>query len=156
MVSKKGVYAVLILAFIFVSLLILTYSKDCLNDESCFNKEKNKCSRASFTGFNNDSNKFLYEIRGKTAEECIISVTMLDYNGPANVKNQLDNKGMVCSFDQAFLKQNDIRKIENIHDYCSGPLKEAFLTIQIDQSYNDIISDLKEVLGEDFVEPKLK
>ena len=139
------VLSVLLLSFLL--LMVLTYTKDCKTNQDCFNAKALTCSRAKAMILN-QNNQFLYEIQGKKTEEaeqrCIIKITLvhLEQTATPNLRKALEGRGMLCHVPSTLLAQTPLNKIENINDYCTGPLKEVLLQLSLDKLYEVVVKNI--------------
>ncbi len=130
-----------------LAIIILMYTKDCKSDEACFSKYSVECKQAKLVGVS-QNNFFLYEIKGKEVQagekRCIVKVTLLKLEETANqnLKNALEGKGMLCHIPQYLLFQKHLDQIENLNDYCTGPLKEVLLEISLEKLYNIVVKNI--------------
>jgi len=140
---KTNLYILGILFVVLIVLIVIAYTKDCGSDRECFDKGLNKCSKVKGEFVKGDS--FMkYEVIGKRNDKCILRVTMLESSSEPNIKKVLVGKGMVCEFSLDMLKDTSVVEIDNLESYCSGPLKEALLKMNVDRLYSFIINNLGE------------
>ncbi len=139
---KIGIFVACILVLV---LLILVFSpKRCGTNEQCFNERAAVCKRAAVT-ITNLENNYYYEVRGKKgAESCIVKVVLVKTNPNAaeNLKRALEGKGMLCEIPRTLLAVTPLAKIENINDYCTGPLKEVLLEISLENLYEIVVKQI--------------
>jgi len=141
--------ALLIVIVAIASLILITRPKNCNSDDICFNKAAAKCSIAKVVTFSND-NKYNYEILGKKKENCIIEATLLNLsnNQPKDLRDALNGRSMKCSIPVEILRNKPVKDIENLNDYCNGPLKEVILEITIEKMYDLIVRNLGKISTE--------
>lgn len=142
-IGKKKVILLAVLALAIVLLIILSTSKNCESEISCFDQKAAKCSKAEVKAFSNE-NKYSYEIIGKKSGACIIDVKLLELapTRTFEMKKALEGKSMTCSIPLKILRKQSITKIENLNDMCSGQLKEATLQLTIDKMYEIIVQNI--------------
>ncbi len=141
--DKKKVVLLVVLAVAIVILIILSISKNCRSDASCFDEKAAKCSKAKATIFSK-TNLYNYEVTGSKAGSCIIEAKLLQL-GPERtpeMKKALEGKSMTCSVPLKILRKQPITTIENLNDMCSGQLKEATLQLTIDKMYEIIVQNI--------------
>ncbi len=138
---KLGFFLAFIL--LLVILLLAFAPKRCGADEECFNAYAARCERAKVTLINLD-NQYAYEVRAKKGEQCIVKVVLVQINPNAgdNLKNRLNGQGMLCEIPRELLAATPLAKIENINDYCTGPLKEALLDISLENLYEIVVKQI--------------
>lgn len=143
MLNKRKVTIIIVLVIIIISTVIITSAKNCKSDDNCFNKATQKCSLAKVKTFNND-NLYNYKIIGKKSDNCIIEVTLvsLSESQTKDLREALNERSMTCSIPKELFQNKTIKDIDNLNDYCTGPLKEAILEITIDKMYELIVKDI--------------
>ncbi len=143
---KLKIYVFLGLLTLFIVVLVFTHTKDCGSDEACFNKYAVDCKKVE-AKVSKQNNLFFYEVQGKqkdTELKCIVKITLLksESNATPTLRTNLEGKGMVCTVPQKLLKEKGLSDIENINDYCSGPLKEALLQISLENLYTVVVKNI--------------
>lgn len=128
--SKPKLLALIGMPILFIILiLLLTGSKDCEFDQTCFIAKANACEKASLKE----------NVEGSIAEyktnNCILTKEIIEFseNEPEQVKDFFKNKKMTCEH----IKNNfDITLIQgvstNIND-CEGELKNAIIELRLAQ-----------------------
>ncbi|MBI5391534.1 hypothetical protein HZB00_00875 [Candidatus Woesearchaeota archaeon] len=141
---KKAKYITLgILVALIALLLYLTHTRDCGTDENCFNWEAKGCVRTTVQA-TSQNNEFRYTIEGKSKNLCVIKVELLKMSpdAPESLRKAIENKGMLCAVPQELLLQKPLSKIEEINEYCTGPLKEVLLQISLDKLEEVIVKNI--------------
>ncbi len=142
-IDKKKVIALVIIVIAIVSIFFFTRSKQCNSDENCFNSYAARCSKAGVNTLNKD-NTYHYEILGNKRENCIVEVTLLRLSEtqPVDMKQALEGRSMSCAIPRTTLQNQTMNSIQNLNDYCTGPLKEAILEITLDKMYDLIVKNI--------------
>src|SRR3989338_6736182 len=133
---KKNV-AIIIIAVLIVSALIiflLNSPKNCGTSDNCFNTKASSCKLAK-AELDKEGNTLNYQVTGKSGDDCIINVKMVKLAEiqPADLKKALEGKDMKCVIPQFLLREREIKKIQNLNDYCTGQLKESVQSITIEK-----------------------
>ena len=136
--------SLIVLTLIVVVLVIfLGIPKNCGSNEECFNLKASNCKKVKAV-LVKDKNEISYKILGKTKEDCIAKVTMQKVSDkyPMEVKEVLEKKSMDCNIPRSLIQEKGITGISNIYDYCTGPLKEAFLDITLQKLYEVVVKNI--------------
>jgi hypothetical protein len=131
-----------ILAIILVFVVVFTFSKHCGEDQACFNKAFEKCSKAQVTFSNNESFVYNYEIQGKANDTCVTTI-FLDKVGEASketLRANLEGRGMVCEIPSDALGEDYLYKVKELSVHCTGPLKETLLQITLERLYAYVVN----------------
>jgi len=141
--TKIKVIAFAILIVLVLLIVLMQTPKNCRDNEECFNIRAKACKLASVTAVN-QGNTFRYEIRGQKSGSCIIRVTMLHANNglPQNLKKALEGKGMLCELQKSVLAEKPLSQFNDLNDYCTGPLKEKMLEINLENLYGLVVKQL--------------
>ena len=141
--TKVKLIAFAILIVVVLLMILWQTPKDCKDSEVCFNIRANVCKLAKVTAVS-QGNTVKYEIRGDKPEFCIIKVTMIQANNnlPENLKKALEGKGMLCEVPKIVLAEKPLSQLEELNDYCTGPLKETLLEISLENLYNAVVKQL--------------
>jgi hypothetical protein len=140
--SKKKFSKILPLIFLllFVIIFILTnYQKSCGYDKDCFDNSLNKCAKAKYFS-EEEGSLFEYKITGKSQDNCLINIKLINLESQDELKNSFVGKSMTCYLPLD--KQVDLETIE----YCTGPLKEAMYELMIQKMYNILAQSLGEIM----------
>lgn len=131
------------LALFLFSFILLNYPFNCGRDTECFALKSSVCAKSQAVLFVNDD-QYLYEIRGRKRDNCILILTLQKVHETAglNYKNSLQGKGMFCNIPMGFIKTTNLNEIEALNEYCSGPLKETMLQISNEKLFTFIVENL--------------
>src|SRR5680860_416200 len=131
--SKLIVLVVLVGLVWFVWSAFFNY-QDC-RDNACFNKNLADCNKARFVGGNEMI--FEYVIKGKSAGDCEVKVTLLqgELNNAESIK--LENQAMNC-----FLPLGAVVSPESDIGVCHGMLKEGLQDLIIKKMYTYLVDNL--------------
>ena len=88
-----------------------------------------------------------YEIKGKKENGCIIIVFLkfIQNNNNPILKGMLENKGMICNVPLEIIQLKPISDLEDLSDYCTGPLKEAAIEVTLEKLYSIVVANLGEI-----------
>ena len=139
----KKLVILIILVILVAVLMFFSYTKNCKQDNSCFDSKASVCSRAKVEKAI-DENLYSYEVLGKRKDNCIVRVFMLKA-GPSiagNIAEALKGKGMICEIPLEILFVNSVSDVGNLNSYCTGPLKEMLLEISLNQLYTLVTEKL--------------
>ena len=144
---KVKLLILILLIFSLGVVLVMLDTKNCKSDEKCFDKLATKCKRVK-AEIVNQENLFLYEIKGKknveNEEKCIVKVVLvkLEETAPINLRKALEGEGMLCEVPKFLLKERSLSTIEDINNFCTGPLKEVLLQISLEKLYEVIVKNI--------------
>jgi len=144
--KKRELYRYLAIIFglilIILILLFIYYPKNCEYKKSCLDSSFKNCERAnSFLVI--EGNTYLYEIKGSWKEYCRVNIKVMDVaSSDKYLKETLENKGMLCRIPKTQITNVSIDKVDNLLDYCTGPLKESMLELIIKRLYEVIIANI--------------
>ena len=149
MISEKKVIAIIILLVLFISVMIITTTKNCGSNDSCFDKSAKICSIAKVITRSND-NIYKYQVLGRKSNDCVIEVTLvkLSETQSKDLRDALDGRNMKCRIPREILREKSIKDLQNLNDYCTGDLKEAILEITLDKMYDLIVKNFGQVTTE--------
>lgn len=138
------------LIIIFIGLIIIysgIITPVCKNDK-CFNEKFNKCSPAKYTSVKNN-NLYEYKIYRSLFSTCNMKVTMkkVATGTDIDIVNAIQGKSMQCKIPKN-LTQIDFADLENLTDYCTGPLKEGIYEIVLNRMYGLIVSQMGDIVKE--------
>ncbi len=135
--------ALAILLLLIILLLVFTHTKQCDKDENCFNWQARECSRATVLA-NSKDNLFQYTIEGKNKDLCVVKVELMQLSpgAPENVRQAVEGKGMLCGVPQIELQQKPISQIDDINQYCTGPLKEVLLELSLERLQEIVVKNI--------------
>ncbi len=141
---KTKIIAVSIfVVLIIVVLIFLGLPKNCKNNEECFNEKVIKCSKVKAILVKNE-NQLNYYVIGRSGSDCVAKITMAKVSEKQNVdlRKALEGRSMDCAVPMDVLKEKGMNQVDNIYDYCTGPLKEAFLDITLQKMYDLVVKNL--------------
>ena len=143
------ILVIVIAAIVLVGVLIFSTPKNCGTDEACFRAAAENCKLAKLTSFKGE-NTFSYEIRGSRGNNCLVTVEIIKISDGASVdlKQAFEGKNMICNIPRQQFTDTSITEIDNIIDYCTGPLKEAMLEVMIKELYSIIANNLGSIVIE--------
>jgi len=132
----------IVLILILFGFWLFNRPKNCSSDETCFNSNFIKCNKAYVVLSDKENNKFNFEIKGHTGNNCIVEAELVSMaeSKPLDIRNSLEGKSMTCSIPKD--NPSSINNIENLNDYCTGQLKEASLQITIEKMYSIIVQNI--------------
>lgn len=147
--EKEKVIGIVLIVIAILAVFFITLPKNCKTNEGCFNTAAAKCSKTKVTTYKEDS-RYSYEILGRKNENCIINVKLLELSQaqPADMKQALEGRDMTCAISLETLKTQNLNKIENLNEFCTGSLKEAYLQITIDKLYEIIVRNIGSIATE--------
>ncbi len=146
--DKKKVIILGIILILIALIFLSTMPKKCNTNYDCFRQAELKCSKAKVTI--SENNTYSYEILGKNKNNCLIEITLLKLseNEIVELKNNLEGRKMNCVITKEILKDKSVKDLENINNYCTGPLKEAILEITINKMYEIIVKNIGPLASE--------
>lgn len=145
---QKAMYVVIILVVVILLLILVSYPKNCKNDTECFAKASLKCSSAKLSYYN-EGNQFTYIIKGKRDDNCMAMIYFekaKDELDP-NLKKLLEGKGMFCEVPRSEITTT-YYEVKSLNDYCTGPLKEAYMYITIEKLYGIVVKNVGQISTE--------
>ena len=114
---------ILVIALVYINFF---YAKKCA-DDGCFYKAMEKCSRVSYSKEQDNYNS-LWKISGKSKNNCIIQVKVLEIKKNSTNLAGLNGKSMECELPRGIKLPPD-KEINR----CSGLLKEELQRIKINE-----------------------
>ena len=145
--SSKIPFAIIIISLIVVAILFfINLPVNCKNDSDCFYKNSKTCSKAK-VDTEKDRDLMRYNILGSKKDTCVLKITKLKVSEDKSksFREALEGRDMKCAVPLNILQKTKITEITNINDYCTGPLKEAVLEINLQKMYELIIKNLGNV-----------
>lgn len=114
--------------------------KEC-ETKTCFEKALEKCEKAKYVY--DAQNIWLYEIKSKKQEKCLVSVELLQIKYGILESRRLEGKKMVCEIPLGSVEMpgSDLSK-------CSGELKEEVQQIIIEKMHSYIIENIGKISKE--------
>lgn len=148
MKTQKLIYIVIILIVIITLLILLSYPKNCKNDTNCFLQASQKCSSAKLNYFSS-GNLFTYIIKGERNDNCMALVYFEKAKDELDpkLKELLEGKGMFCEVPISDIT-GTYYDVQNLNDYCTGPLKEAYMYITIEKLYGLVVQNIGSISTE--------
>ena len=146
---QKVLITVTIITIIVIEAFLLgVVKKSCDNDE-CFKTALNKCSTAKYLQLQN-YNYYKWNINGKDNGNCDVDIMLVKMASgtPVDKVTLFEGKEMACKIPLSVLEKKDNTQIENVLNYCTGPLKEATYQSIIERLYTVIISNLGDAIKE--------
>lgn len=133
-----GFLIIILIVAIAAVYLTFFYSKKC-SDANCFNSALVKCSKANYINDAADASWF-YKIQGRSKEECVITVKILQLKQGTNEMTSLEGKEMTCYTQLGVITspQSNLAK-------CHGLLKEEMQSLIINKLHNYISSNLGQI-----------
>jgi hypothetical protein len=151
MYTKKQmiIYSLVALLALLLILYFFGVIKKTCSDEECFKEKINSCSPIKYDR-QIKNNIYTYEISRSLGNNCKIKISLERSSEGTLIdeKIKLEGKTMKCSIPKEELISLNIDEVENLLQYCTGPLKEGIYEIIIRNMYGVIISNLGEVLSE--------
>ena len=142
------VVAIIIFLFflIFFSGLI---KKNCHSDVICFNSQAYACKSSTVQATINN-NLYQFTIYGPSQNNCVIEskLVAMAKGTPQDIVSKIEGKSMICKIPRSILRERSIVDINNVVDYCSGPLKEGLYEILLNRMYTLIVQNLGQILGD--------
>jgi len=141
--KKLNLIIIGILIIILAISIYLYIPKNCKNNANCFIKKAQTCSKANVLTYKED-NLYSYEIKGSLKDSCLVNIKLVRMkpNTDVDLVELMEGKGMLCKIPKDKFKQSPLSDIKDINDYCSGPLKEAYLQLTIERLYSLVISNI--------------
>jgi len=148
---RPSTYIPLLLVLLLLVFFAFFYSTNCGEDDVCFLEKSKSCRPAKVLSSDGDAH-YKYVIKGRHAQNCVFSVTLLDLDESSGVvlPTVLEGKSMTCSLPRELVSETRLKDIEGLSSYCSGPLKEASLEISIQKMYEIIVQNLGPLVATQF------
>ena len=150
MVNKidNGFYAIIIILILIIILVLISYPKNCHTDLECFTQASVKCSKAKIA-YSMEGDVYTYTIKGERGDKCMATVffEQASETRTQNYKDLLEGKGMFCEVPLEKIT-GPYFEVESLNDHCSGPLKEAFMTITIEKLYGIVVQNVGQISQE--------
>ncbi|MDD5178493.1 MAG: hypothetical protein PHT54_04430 [Candidatus Nanoarchaeia archaeon] len=123
------------------------FKKNCEQDETCFNERLMECKGTKFIAVRN-GNIYNYLIEGRKKDFCILDIELkkMAVGTDLNLRGKLEGKSMKCYVPKD--KLNEVKEIEGLINYCTGPLKEGIYEVMIEKLYGLLIQNLGDIVGE--------
>ena len=153
--AKRQVSLTKVFIFIFIILVLVwlfffsgVFKKTCETD-ICFNDAAQTCKKANFRTIK-ESNLFSYDIKGPRGDVCVIDIELEKMGVGTSIEliEKFEGKSMECRVPKSQLKDTTIEDLDNVINFCTGPLKESIYELMIKRLYGVIIGNMDEVLEE--------
>ncbi len=142
-------YIAVIFGIILIALILcyIYYPKYCDYNRQCLDKSFSNCERAnSFLVLN--GNTYLYSIKGYSGDYCKMDIKVMEATGSdAYTRSQIENKAMSCKIPKEDTNVS-VDNVNNMLDYCTGPLKESMLELIIKKLYEVIVANIGPITKE--------
>ena len=102
------------------------------------------CSGAILTSVSS-GNVYIYESYNKPfTEECKLKITMAKATPGAELtlRTSLEGKNMNCIIPRSRLQQQSFSEMDDLAEFCTGPLKEAMYEMIVQRMYSLVIANL--------------
>ncbi len=140
----------LIVFGLFLSAYYLGFTREyCAKDQDCFLEKAATCSPAEVY-VSRSNNIYHYQIYPSLKNTCRLKVTFeraQEGTSPEHIQ-LLEGKSMNCFIPKDNLRSVNPIEMENIMDYCSGPLKEGLYELIIKRMYELIVINIGEIAEE--------
>lgn len=142
-IKTLNIIVILVLALILIISIVIYIPKDCKNNQTCFIKKAQSCSKAKVLTYK-ENNLYSYEIKGEQRNSCLVNIKLIRMkpNTDIDIVELMEGKGMLCAIAKEQFKTEPLGEIKDITDFCSGPLKEAYLQLTIERLYSLVISNI--------------
>ena len=149
--EKRGIIIlslILLLVLAGISYYFGIIKKNC-KDEECFDDAIKFCSPVKYDRPINN-NVYRYEISRSLGENCKMEISLESSSTGTDfeTREKLEGKSMKCYIPKVQLYSIDLKEVENLLGYCTGPLKEGIYEIIIKKMYGIILSNLGDILGD--------
>ncbi|MBU0929475.1 MAG: hypothetical protein KJ623_00180 [Nanoarchaeota archaeon] len=147
--KKRELYRYLAITFgailVILILLYLYLPKDCKYEKKCLEDSFKNCAKANSFQIVK-GNTYFYEVMGSWKDYCRVNIKVMEIAGSDNyTKSLLENKGMLCRIPKEQLNNVSITNVDNLLDYCTGPLKESMLELIIKRLYEVVIANIGKI-----------
>jgi hypothetical protein len=135
----KAYVAIGIIIVVLVAVYFSFYYYPECNDLSCFYSYQKKCSKVTFINDAPDTT-WLYTIKGKQDNKCIVDVEVLMIKQGTADKKKLEGLEMTCvlPLGSNIAPESDINK-------CHGMLKEELQSLIITKLHEYIVENVQEI-----------
>lgn len=146
--QKILITATIVFIIVIGAFMLGVVKKKC-KDEACFNEALRRCSTATYLKLEN-FNYYAWSINGKTQDSCKINIKLVKMatGTPVDKVQLFEGKEMDCAVPKEIFSKAEGSKVENVLNYCTGPLKEAIYQSIIERLYTVIISNLGGAINE--------
>lgn len=146
--QKILITATIILLIIIEAFFLGIIKKSC-HDDICFRDSLQRCSPAKYLQLEN-FNYYKWTINGESKDNCNVDIQLVKMAAGTPVDKVLlfEGKEMSCKVPSDVIKKTESSKVENILNYCTGPLKEAIYQSIIERLYTVIVANLGNAIKE--------
>lgn len=146
---QKVLITVTIVTILVIEAFLLGVVKRECDTPECFNSALKKCSTTKYLQLEN-YNYYRWVIDGKDNGKCDIDITLAKMAAGTPIERAMlfEGKDMHCKIPLDVLEKKDNAKVENILNYCTGPLKEAIYQSIIERLYTVIVANLGDAIKE--------
>ena len=140
----------LIIFGLFLSAYYLGYTREyCGKDKDCFLSHAKTCSPAEVY-VSRSNNVYHYIIFPTIKNKCKLSITFERAQEGTSEEHArlLEGKSMTCLIPKSNLESVNPIEMEDVIDYCSGPLKEGLYEMIIKRMYEFVIINIGEITEE--------
>ena len=146
---QKILITVTIVTILVIEAFLLGVVKKNCDTEECFTNALQRCGTAKYLKLEN-YNYYRWVIDGKDDGKCDVNVQLIKMASGTPVDKVLlfEGKEMSCKIPLDILENTENVKVENILNYCTGPLKEAIYQSIIERLYTVIVYNLGSAIKE--------
>ena len=150
----KNIPKILFLILIIVGLFFGAYytgitREYCGKDINCFSEKAESCKPAEVY-LSRSTNVYYYKTTPSFGNKCdlFIKFERAQEGTLQEHKELLEGKSMTCTIPKNEMRELDILEMNNIMQYCTGPLKESLYELIVKRMYELIIVNLGEIAEE--------
>lgn len=146
---QKILLTLTIVFFLVIATFLLGLIKKTCENADCFKESLRRCSTAKYLQLEN-FNYYKWTINGKSRNDCEIDIKLVKMAAGTPIDRilQFEGKDMSCRVPLSVLQTTESSKVENILNYCTGPLKEAIYQSIIERLYTVIVANLGTAIKE--------
>ncbi len=146
---KIMVYIVIVILLIWTFSHFIGFTKNCKQNKACFDKRLVDCKKTKFINIDNN-NIYDYTIKGKSKDKCVVDIYLrrMALGTDVEIVQLLEGKSMKCRLPADKVKSLKLEEMENLVNFCTGPLKEGILELALDRMYGLIVQNLGGLIGE--------
>lgn len=135
---------------LFLSAYYLGFTREyCGKDEQCFLENSAVCSPADVY-ISRSNNVYHYMIYPTIRNKCKLVITFeraQEGTSPEHIQ-LLEGKSMTCFIPKDNLRAVNPIDMNNVIDYCSGPLKEGLYELIIKRMYEFVVINIEDIAEE--------
>jgi len=131
----------IVLSGIFLGAYYSGFTREyCGTDKNCFTENSYSC-KPSEVYTSRTNNVYYYKINPTMGNQCEVFVRFdrAQEGTPAEHITLLEGKSMICTIPKNEMKKIDILDMEDVMQYCTGPLKESLYELIVKRMYELII-----------------